>query len=40
MCKQDGKSKHGTGFEKWVDDMRQPFNFNSLQPSVVKVIAL
>lgn len=33
---QDGKSKHGTGFEKWVDDMRQPFNFNSLQPSVVK----
>uniref|UniRef100_A0A7I4CTE9 RNA helicase n=1 Tax=Physcomitrium patens TaxID=3218 RepID=A0A7I4CTE9_PHYPA len=33
---EGGKSKHDTGFEKWVDGMNQPFNLNSLQPSVVK----
>ena len=36
-CQQNGKSRHGSNLERWIDDLQQPFNSNALQPSVVKV---
>jgi len=32
---ENGKSRHGSSLERWIDDLQQPFNSNALQPSVV-----
>lgn len=37
---EDGKARRGGNMGKWVDDLQQPFNLNSEQPSVVKVMTL